>query len=48
MRIAEALAWARHVYDYRDSWEIVRRADHERVGSIPFTFFRAALNCKPC
>ncbi|MEZ5479138.1 MAG: TIM barrel protein [Thiolinea sp.] len=39
MRIAfEALAWARHVHDYRDSWEIVRRADHERVGVCLDTF----------
>src|SRR5882757_4157751 len=24
----EALAWGRHINDYRDAWEIVRRADH--------------------
>ena len=30
----EALAWGRHVSDYRDAWEIVRRADHPRVGLI--------------
>lgn len=30
----EALAWGRHVWDYRDAWEIVRRADHARVGLI--------------
>jgi 4-hydroxyphenylpyruvate dioxygenase len=30
----EALAWGRHVSDYRDAWEIVRRADHPRVGII--------------
>ncbi len=30
----EALAWGRHVSDYRDAWEIVRRADHPRVGVI--------------
>ena len=30
----EALAWGRHVFDYRDAWEIVRRADHPRVGVI--------------
>lgn len=30
----EALAWGRHVWDYRDAWEIVRRADHPRVGLI--------------
>ncbi len=39
MRIAfEALAWGRHVYDYRDSWEIVRQADHARVGLCLDTF----------
>ncbi|MFS4437683.1 bifunctional sugar phosphate isomerase/epimerase/4-hydroxyphenylpyruvate dioxygenase family protein [Paracoccaceae bacterium GXU_MW_L88] len=30
----EALAWGRHVNDYRDAWEIVRRADHPNVGTI--------------
>ena len=30
----EALAWGRHVSDYRDAWEIVRRADHPSVGVI--------------
>ncbi len=30
----EALAWGRHVSDWRDSWEIVRRADHAAVGLI--------------
>jgi 4-hydroxyphenylpyruvate dioxygenase len=30
----EALAWGRLVSDYRDAWEIVRRADHPRVGVI--------------
>jgi 4-hydroxyphenylpyruvate dioxygenase len=30
----EALAWGRHVNDYRDAWEIVRRADHEAIGVI--------------
>jgi 4-hydroxyphenylpyruvate dioxygenase len=28
----EALAWGRHVSDYRDAWEVVRRADHPAVG----------------
>jgi 4-hydroxyphenylpyruvate dioxygenase len=32
MRVAyEALAWGRHVSDWRDSWEIVRRAGHPAV-----------------
>lgn len=34
----EALAWGRHIYDYRDSWEIVRRADHASVGIILDSF----------
>jgi 4-hydroxyphenylpyruvate dioxygenase len=28
----EALAWGKHISDYRDSWEVVRRADHPAVG----------------
>jgi 4-hydroxyphenylpyruvate dioxygenase len=28
----EALAWGRHISDYRDSWEVVRRADHPGIG----------------
>ncbi len=39
MRIAfEALGWGRHVNDYRDSWEIVRRANHPSVGLTLDTF----------
>lgn len=39
MRVAfEALAWGKYVYDYRDSWEIVRRAAHEHVGICLDTF----------
>jgi 4-hydroxyphenylpyruvate dioxygenase len=34
----EALAWGRHVSDYRDAWEIVRRAGHERIGLILDSF----------
>lgn len=34
----EALAWGRHVYDYRDAWEIVRRAAHPAVGTVLDTF----------
>jgi 4-hydroxyphenylpyruvate dioxygenase len=34
----EALAWGRHVSDYRDAWEIVRRADHRHVGIILDSF----------
>jgi len=28
----EALAWGRHISDYRDAWEVVRRADHRSIG----------------
>ena len=28
----EALAWGKHISDYRDSWEVVRRADHPAIG----------------
>lgn len=34
----EALAWGRHINDYRDSWEAVRRADHPNVGLVLDTF----------
>ncbi len=34
----EALAWGRHVHDYRDSWEIVRRAGQDNVGIILDSF----------
>ncbi|AMJ60271.1 bifunctional sugar phosphate isomerase/epimerase/4-hydroxyphenylpyruvate dioxygenase family protein [Bosea sp. PAMC 26642] len=34
----EALAWGKHVYDYRDAWEIVRRANHPHVGIILDSF----------
>lgn len=30
----EALAWGRFIHDYRDAWEVVRRADHANVGLI--------------
>ena len=39
LRVAfEALAWGRHINDYRDSWEVVRRADHPAVGLVLDTF----------
>lgn len=39
MRVAyEALAWGRYVHDYRDAWEIVRRAEHPSVGLVLDTF----------
>src|SRR5262245_17272441 len=38
----EALAWGRHVNDYRDAWEIVRRADHPAIGLILDSFHALA------
>ncbi len=39
LRIAfEALAWGRHINDYRDAWEVVRRADHPAVGLVLDSF----------
>jgi 4-hydroxyphenylpyruvate dioxygenase len=39
LRVAfEALAWGRHVNDYRESWEVVRRADHPAVGLVLDSF----------
>lgn len=40
----EALAWGRHVNDYRDAWEIVRRADHPAIGLVLDTFHILARN----
>src|SRR6202040_3804215 len=38
----EALAWGRHVNDYRDAWEIVRRANHPSIGIILDSFHALA------
>ncbi|HEX8664153.1 MAG TPA: TIM barrel protein [Beijerinckiaceae bacterium] len=39
LRVAyEALAWGRHVNDYRDAWEVVRRAAHPAVGLVLDSF----------
>lgn len=39
MRVAfEALAWGRHIHDYRDAWEVVRRANHPAVGLVLDSF----------
>jgi 4-hydroxyphenylpyruvate dioxygenase len=38
----EALAWGKHVNDYRDAWEIVRRADHKAIGVILDSFHALA------
>jgi 4-hydroxyphenylpyruvate dioxygenase len=34
----EALAWGRHINDYRDAWEVVRRADHTAIGLVLDSF----------
>lgn len=34
----EALGWGRHIYDYRDAWEVVRRADHPAIGIVLDSF----------
>src|SRR5579872_4432546 len=34
----EALAWGRHINDYRDAWEVVRRAGHPAVGLVLDSF----------
>jgi 4-hydroxyphenylpyruvate dioxygenase len=41
----EALCWGRHIFDYRQAWEAVRRADHPRVGLILDTFHALARGC---
>src|SRR5262249_62344157 len=34
----EALAWGRHINDYRDAWEAVRRANHPAIGIVLDSF----------
>jgi 4-hydroxyphenylpyruvate dioxygenase len=45
----EALAWGRHISDYRDAWEAVRRADHPAIGLVLDTFhiFARKTDLKP-
>ena len=39
VRIAfEALAWGRHISDYRDAWAVVERADHPALGTCLDSF----------
>jgi 4-hydroxyphenylpyruvate dioxygenase len=50
MRVGfEALAWGRHISDYRDAWEAVRRADHPAIGLVLDTFhiFARKTDLKP-
>ncbi|MFN3524450.1 MAG: bifunctional sugar phosphate isomerase/epimerase/4-hydroxyphenylpyruvate dioxygenase family protein [Paracoccus sp. (in: a-proteobacteria)] len=43
----EALCWGRHISDHRDAWEVVRRADHPRVGLILDSFHTLARKTSP-
>ena len=44
LRVAlEPLAWARHIRDHRDAWEIVRQVDHPAVGLALDAFNSLAL-----
>jgi len=43
----EALAWGRHVFDHRDAWEIVRRAEHPAVGLVLDSFHSLARGIDP-
>lgn len=48
MRVGfEALAWGTHVWDHRDAWEVVRRADHANVGVILDSFHTLARKIDP-
>lgn len=38
----EALAWGRHINDYRDAWEVVRRANHSSIGLVLDSFHALA------
>lgn len=39
----EALAWGKHISDYRDAWEVVRRVDHPAVGIVLDSFHILSL-----
>lgn len=43
----EALCWGRHVFDHRDAWEVVRRADHPRIGLILDSFHTLGRGLDP-
>lgn len=43
----EALAWGKHVFDHRDAWEVVRRADHPNLGVILDSFHTLARGIDP-
>ena len=43
----EAKAWGRHISDYRDAWEVVRRAAHPAVGMVLDSFHILARGLSP-
>jgi len=43
----EALAWGRQIHDHRDAWEVVRRADHDRIGLILDSFHTLSRGIDP-
>jgi 4-hydroxyphenylpyruvate dioxygenase len=43
----EARAWGRHISDYRDAWEVVRRAAHPAVGLVLDSFHILARGLSP-
>lgn len=43
----EALAWGKHVWDHRDAWEVVRRADHPNIGLIVDSFHTLGRKLDP-
>src|SRR5919107_5515952 len=45
----EALAWGRHINDYRDAWEVVRRANHPSIGVVldSFHIFSRKTDLRP-
>jgi 4-hydroxyphenylpyruvate dioxygenase len=40
----EALAWARHIFDHRDAWRIVQKADHPNIGILLDSFHSLSRN----
>ncbi|MGX5735834.1 bifunctional sugar phosphate isomerase/epimerase/4-hydroxyphenylpyruvate dioxygenase family protein [Bosea thiooxidans] len=43
----EALAWGRHVFDYRDAWEVVRRVGRDNVGIVLDSFHILSRDLSP-
>ncbi|KAA2316038.1 sugar phosphate isomerase/epimerase and 4-hydroxyphenylpyruvate domain-containing protein [Pseudooceanicola sediminis] len=43
----EALAWGKHVWDHRDAWEVVRRANHPNIGLILDSFHTLGRGIDP-